>query len=228
MKKALLAATAISALVGFSAAAQAADPVADPGHQWYITGFGGYSFAEDYDYEFTGAGGAGFDYTVSLEDGFVIGGAFGYIWNDNVRTELEVSYGNYDFDDDYVGTTAGFVGLGESGDIDLVTIFANVWLNADLEWVQPYIGGGLGVGIASGDLSITNGAGDQFSSTEVDLAVQGGAGFRIPVTESVEVDLSYRLRVVFDVDFDSDIAGFSGEGDNIVTHTAQGGITFKF
>jgi opacity protein-like surface antigen len=229
MKRTLAAATALGGLLAFSALAFAADPVPDPGYQWYISGFGGYSFADDYDYDFiSDPGGARFDYNIGLEDGFVVGGAFGIVLNENIRTEIEVAYGNHDFANDYVGTTAGFVGLGESGDVELVTVLANVWFNANLDWVQPYIGGGLGVGFASGDLTITNGAGRQWDGSDTGLAAQGGAGFRFPISENFELDLSYRLRAVFDITFDSEIAGFNGSGGDIITHTAQAGWTYKF
>ena len=110
----------------------------------------------------------------------------------------------------------------------MTMVFANTWLNTSLGWVDPYIGGGVGVAFTNGDLSVTNGAGDQFSSNETDLALQAGAGLRFPVASNVEIDASYRLRAVFDVDFDSDIAGFTGRGGDIITHTAQLGLTFKF
>jgi opacity protein-like surface antigen len=229
MKKLLIATCAATALMAVCGTAYAAEPLPEPDYQWYVTGFGGYSFAEEYDYDFiNNATGARFDYDISMEDGFVVGGAFGIIWNPNIRSEIEVSYGNFDYDNDYVGTTAGFVGLGETGDVDLFMVFANTWLNANMGWVDPYIGGGLGVGFSDGDLTITNGAGRQWDSSETDFAVQAGAGLRFPVGSNVEIDASYRLRVVFDVDFTSQIAGFRGEGGDIVTHTGQLGVTFKF
>lgn len=223
MKKFLLAATALASL---SMPSFAADPyVADP--QWYITGFAGYAFAEDYESAFVNnITGAQVDYNVSMDDGFVIGGALGYIWNPNIRTELELSYGSNEFGNDY--RSAGFVGLGESGSIDSFMVFANTWFNHSLGWVDPYIGGGVGVAFSHGDLSLTNGAGNQFSSNETDLAAQFGAGLRFPVSSNVEIDASYRLRAVFDLEFDSDIAGFSNKGSDFITHTAQLGLTYKF
>lgn len=231
--------TSVAAATLFSTAAVAADlpvpmdpipeAVVAPGHQWFISGFGGWStFHDDYEFDFISGAGAAFSYEVSMDDGFAAGGGAGMIVNDWLRVGVEVAYSRYDFGDDYVGTTTGFVGAGESGDLQMVTGVAAAWVNGNLGWVQPYVGGGVGGAWVDADLSITNGAGDQIDGDDFGLAAMGGAGLRIPIGSWAELDLGYRFRGVFDINIDSAIAGFTTSDVDIYTHTAQGGINIKF
>lgn len=230
MKKLFASTTAIFGFLALTNAAMAADPVAvDPGHNWYVSVFGGYTFAEDYSFDLTNAVGTDFRYDISFDDGFLVGGAFGMVYNENIRAEIEVAHSNNDFGNDYVGADGGpFIGLDESGDVGITTILANVWFNANMDFVQPYIGGGVGLGIVDGDLSVSNGAGDQLDGSDVGFAAQAGAGLRFPVSNNFEIDVSYRLRAVFDAEIDSAIAGFETSSEDFYTHTVQVGVNILF
>ena len=201
-------------------------------HQWYITGFGGWStFHDDYEFDFiSDATGAAFAYEVSMDDGFVAGAGAGMIVNNWLRIGVEVAYSEYDFGDDYVGTTVGFIGAGELvADLRVITGMATGWVNGNIGgWVQPYVGGGVGAGWVDADLTITNGVGDQLDGDDVGIAAMGGAGLRFPIGSWAEIDLGYRFRGVFDVNIDSAIAGFSTSDVDIFTHAAQGGVVVKF
>lgn len=225
----LIAATALSGFLALTSVANAADPIVDdPGHNWYVSVFGGYTFADDYNFDFINAGGVDFPYSVSFDDGFVIGSAVGMVFNENIRFEVEVAHSVNDFGDDYVSDDGGFVALDERGNVGITTVLANVWLNANMDFVQPYIGGGVGIGIVDGDLSHSNGSLDSLDGSDVGFAAQAGAGLRFPASDSFEIDLSYRLRAVFDAEIDSAISGFSASSEDFYTHTVQAGVNILF
>ncbi len=220
----LLATAAVAAPLSF---ANAADIEVAPENQYYATLFGAWAFDGEHDFDFvSNASGARFDYDVSMEDGFLGGGALGWILSPNIRIEGELAIGHQKFGNDYVGS-APFTGAGENGSVTSYTMLGNVWFNADLNGFQPYIGGGVGGGIYDGDLSVTNGAGPQFSSSEFAPAFQLGAGVRYAFTNEMELDLSYRYRGAL-VEFGSDISGFKTEDGYLDSHSVQVGLTWKF
>lgn len=202
-----------------------------PASRWYITGFVGASSADEYDFSFVPTGGgADSPYEGSLESTTLAGGAIGWVKNSYMRLELEVASASYDFDDDYHSIGGGFSGLNENGSMDVTTVLANLWFNANMDELnlQPYIGVGLGVGFVSADLTISNGAGLQFDGDDTKFAGQIGAGVRVPLGDRFELDLSYRLRAVFDVHIGGAPAGFDTTSEDRMTHTAQLGLTYKF
>lgn len=197
---------------------------------WYATVFGGVSRADDYKFNFANdATGARFGYTVSLDYGYVFGGAFGREIHPNIRIEVEVAHSRYKFSDDYRSGT--FAGQGESGSMRVTTVTGNAWFGVPTGvWgAWAYAGAGVGVGFVDGSLTVTNGAGRQFDGDDKGLAVMLGNGVRIPVARNFELDLGYRFRLVSNINFPSAIAGFSvKEGSNITTHSFQGALTLKF
>lgn len=223
---ALLAGPAFAADVPVKAPPRAV-PVAD---QWYISGFGGWSWVDTYKSSFiSNTTGVSFHYTVSLDDGYTFGGAIGREINKNVRIEIEVAHSRFKFGDDYASLI--FTGLGETGSVRITTVMSNIWFNlwdSRTGWVTPYAGVGSGVGFVSGSLTVTNGAGPQFSGNDTGWAMQVGAGLRFPVTAQFEVDLGWRMRHILDFALPSVIAGFSAGDYSLTTHSFQGGLTFKF
>jgi OOP family OmpA-OmpF porin len=233
MKKLLIAATALSGFLALTNVANAADPIVnDPGHNWYVSVFGGYAIAEDYDFTLTDNVGAGigteFPYDISLDDGFVIGGAIGMVFNENIRFDVEVAHSENEFGDTLNSATLGPFTTTD-GDLQITTILANVWLNANMDIVDPYVGGGVGIGFVDGDLTVLNGVPtDVFDGSDVGFAAQVGAGLRFPVSDSFEIDVGYRLRAVFDVELDSAIAGFDNSAEDFYTHSFQVGVNITF
>lgn len=221
---AALSLSAAPALAGGSLK-DAPAPVMDS-RQWYVTAFGGWAAASDHNFDFVSGAGALFHYNVSHDDGYTFGGAVGVIVSPSVRIEVEVAHSAFDYGNDYTGP--GFIGLGENGSVDLTTVLVNAWFNTNIGGWMPYIGGGVGAGFADGELSITNGAGAQFNGDDVGVAFQFGAGVRVPVAPNFELDLSYRLRHVVDLNFSSAIAGFTTSDFDLTTHTIQAGLTYKF
>jgi opacity protein-like surface antigen len=226
-KIAFILATASSLAALTSAHAEDLETVAP--HQWYVSVFGGYTLAKDQNFSFINSAGVeeDFAYNVSMDDGYSFGGTLGYIYNDNVRFDIEVAHSSNDYGNDYNG--GGFTGLDESGRTRITTVLANAWLNANTAVIDPYIGGGFGFGHVDSIFEISNGSGRQLDGSDIGLAAQLGAGVRFAVSENLEIDAGYRLRNVFDVSIDGAIAGFPKTTEqNFLTHTVQIGATLKF
>ena len=79
-------------------------PVAAAYDPWYVSLFGGWSTlgGRQYGYSFVNnATGAQFAYGVTLDNGWIIGGAIGKQLNRNWRAEIEVAHTRFNFGDDY-------------------------------------------------------------------------------------------------------------------------------
>lgn len=226
MKNLLLGTVAVLSLGAFVSTSHAADleMPTSVGHEWYITGFGGAAFFDRYLWRIDT------DYAVESEVGFIVGGAVGSrgLISENIRTEIEVSYMEASPSDFFRVPGATFVGANPTGHLSSVNILGNVWYDfAPNAAVQPYVGGGLGVGFVDGVLTTTNGDQEQFNGDDVGLAFQAGAGVRWMMSDSVGFDISYRFRGVMDVEFES-VQGFASTGsDDILVHTIQAGISIS-
>jgi len=191
---------------------------------WYISAFGGGAFMQDYTV-FNAAFG-GITNTLKTDPGFIVGGAAGLEFLPNWRGEVEVSYWEAD---PKSWTNAGFVGANLSGHVSSVNVLANVWYDIDLgTFVEPYVGGGIGVGFVDGRLSTSNGVGLQFNGDDTGFAYQVGAGMKFPVSPMMDIDVGYRYRGVTDVQFAAG-PGFGSpwNSDDIHVHTVQGSVTVK-
>lgn len=198
----------------YSQAGRAADisqPVAEP--DWYLSVFGGASFAH---------GHATIDDQKDLkfDDGFLLGGAIGRDIGNGFRSELELSYATNDNDkaQDFTGGTKYEL----TGSTSAVFILGNLWKDIRLsDSVQPYLGGGIGVGILSSN-SESNDV--DWDVDGVGLAGQFGAGLRFALTERLALDAGYRLRAVIDASSDN------GDDDNGVfsyySHGVQLGASY--
>src|SRR5215207_1877693 len=161
MKKLLLGgACAASLLLALTPLAHAADMEAVPeamGMGWYVSVFGGASFAKDEDFYVFNSNyygnysyGLSFDADLDLDTGFMVGAALGVGFNEWLRGEVEVSGNFHDvsgegyFDNDYFNTY-GDVDL--DGDENALFVLANLWVDLPIGgFFKPYIGGGVGAG----------------------------------------------------------------------------------
>lgn len=201
----------------YSQAARAADisqPVAEP--DWYLSVFGGASFAR---------GHATIDdqKDIRLDDGFLLGGAIGRDIGNGFRSELEISYATNDNDwsRDWEGASKNEL----NGSTSAVFLLGNLWKDIRLsDTVQPYLGGGVGVGILSTDSESDDEGDEDWDVDGVGLAGQLGAGVRFALTERLAIDAGYRLRAVVDASSDN------GDDDNGVfsyySHGVQLGASY--
>jgi opacity protein-like surface antigen len=158
--------------------------------------------------------------------GFVVGGTVGKEFMPGWRGEIEVSYWEVGPDS---WTNSGFVGTGLNGHVSSVNVLANVWYDFNLDtFVDPYIGGGIGIGFVDGNLSTTNGVGLQFDGDDAGLAYQLGTGLKIGLSPMMDLDIGYRYRGVMDVSFAAGPGiGSPWSSDDINVHIIQGSLIWK-
>ncbi len=221
MRKVLLSSVAAAALLAGAENARADDGWMD--RNWYATLFSGAGFPEE-----VGMTHDGTTYNTDLKTGFTLGAAVGTELVPGLRGELEFSYQRYTADD--YTFFAGQPRQPADGPANLYYLLANVWKDIDLGYrITPYVGAGLGVGIA--DINIEHGApGDpDLDDAGVGLAAQLGAGVRVPVYENISLDLSYRFKALMT----ATILGDAGDQDehgkmSFYSHLFQAGLVFDF
>jgi len=221
----LASVAAFVSVLGTSLDARADGPTSEnSGRSWYVSAFGGGAFMEDY--TVSNAAFGGITNTLETDTGFIVGGAVGLEFMPGWRGEIEVSYWKVDPSS---WTNAGFVGAGLSGHVSSVNILANVWYDIELNTiVEPYLGGGIGIGFVDGNLTTTNGVGLQFNGNDTGFAYQVGAGLKFALSPMMDLDIGYRYRGVTDVQFAAGPGlGSPWGSDKINAHTVQGSLILK-
>jgi opacity protein-like surface antigen len=124
----------------------------------------------------------------------VFGGGVGLQINDYLRTDIRADWaGNYD--------------VAPGADMSITTVTGNIYFDwANDSAFTPYLGAGLGWGWANGD-----GVPDDNGLT---YSLMAGVG--IDVTESVTVDVGYRMREVLI------------DNQNPLEHQVMAGVRFSF
>jgi opacity protein-like surface antigen len=199
-----------------SQAAQAADPVIEPSDNWYVSVFGGLSFAREH------LSISDSHYDIHLKDGFSLGAAIGRQLGNGFRTDSELSYvqhknKSFRFDDG--------ASIPLSGRASAVFLLQNLWKDFQLsDSFQPYIGGGVGTAWLESD----GNDGDQlWDDSSLGFALQFGAGARYALTDRIALDAGYRLKSVIDVGLAGD-NNLSHSSASLYSHSAQLGLTYAF
>jgi len=169
---------------------------------------------------------------ISLDNGFVIGGAIGYkLPISSFRVELELAYRENDITAGQLisDPTAAF-----SGDNSSLGAFANVLYDFEgFPLFTPYIGVGLGVGGVESDVVRTAAVNDlRFGGpTRTEFLYQGIAGVTIPINDTFDLFAEGRYYVAPGVDFDlidtvlNTTSTFNSSYEVI---QLQAGLRFKF
>jgi opacity protein-like surface antigen len=264
MKSYLKYSAAAIGLLFASSAASAADlpppPLPAPA-AWSFSVFGGASWLNDFDsnlstgdaVDIIGEDGVvdtlfpryNWNGDASFDTGFLVGGTIGYTFVDWARTELEISYANYDLnnvDISYRGcgntdcedlSEPSDFSLDGDGSLGILTIMGNMWLGFNMLPVvgdpvnnigsglgfSPYFGGGLGVAFVDGSTDDVFDIDD--SSTA--FAWQVGAGIRWNFASNIGLDVGYRYRGINDVSFDG-----LDDSVNLTSNNVIVGLTFSF
>jgi opacity protein-like surface antigen len=207
------------ALGAFSGSALAADGPMDY-DTWYVSVFGGYNMARaQLSYSDS-------HYDIKLKDGFTVGVAVGSYVADGVRMERELSYirnANKSETDERTDPPRAMTGR-MSG----VFLMNNVWKDFRVsDRFQPYIGGGIGAALLSGEGTSVGNLNDFDFSGELAFAMQAGVGARYAVTDRLALDVGYRYRAAMDATtpFGADTIGSAFSFRN---HTVQAGLTYAF
>lgn len=193
-----------------------AQPVADLepfGSSAYFTAFGGVAIPES-----SGIVEDTFTYELNNKTGFTVGAAAGTSVAPGLRAELEASYTKYSHNNYTLYPGYGDDSFGNTG---LFMVMANVWKDIPLGAFAPYVGAGVGVGVAS-SYGETEG---EFDDTRIGLGLQFGGGVRYAMSDSWLVDVGYRAKGVLGTTLQGANGDFHHTG-SFLTHTAQVGVTY--
>lgn len=216
-KLSLSAAVAVAGLgIAMPAFAQEESP------DWYVSVSAGAIFPTDSENQ--DLDDLGFSNDLEFDTGYAVRGAIGKHL-DPFRLELELGYQASDIDDIEVGG----VSLSDSldGDITMVSLMVNVYYDQPVnEWMDIYIGAGIGPAWVEGDLSGSVTVGGTTATFEEDddviFAYQAMAGAAFHLNEHCALTAGYRLWSGTDPEFDT------GKYDTPIVHTAEVGLRFSF
>jgi opacity protein-like surface antigen len=144
----------------------------------YRSVFGGWSDADDFN---------GTAFSGSVNDGFLLGTARGRYLSENLRVEWENNWRN-NSGDTFSTPAAGTNPLG--GQFNMFSTMFNTVKEFGCGRIQPYVGGGIGLGIQDGDFS--DGAGTTIRLDDWRFAYQGIVGMNLKSTDRTDVYFEYR------------------------------------
>jgi opacity protein-like surface antigen len=190
----------------------------------YVSLFGGLAMPDTTSWAYSGS-----IYALNQKNGFTVGAAVGTQLAPGLRGEFELSY---------LRSKLSGVGIDEnsslpaSGTVNQTYFLMNIWKDFNLGVVQPYIGGGLGVGFTSFGNGVVDDSGssdDLSSKTGVGIAGQFGVGARMPVSDSLMIDVGYRYKSIVDAMITGKNGGWQYNSD-VATHNhiLQVGGTYNF
>jgi opacity protein-like surface antigen len=216
---------------------------------WYVSVFGGASFAKDEDFYVLNSFYYGFpvydfqdvslDANIDPDTGFMVGAALGVGFNDWLRGEVEVSghFHNVGGKANYVNEYYGYdYDLKLDGDENALFVLANLWVDLPIGGMfRPYVGGGVGAGRI--DLELTghyNGnTYDIIDDSDWGFAFQVGGGVAFDIAPNWAIDIGYRYKAILNTELkvDDDVT-LGGDDDTIdkdyKSHNILVGLRFGF
>ena len=202
------------ALLWSAPSARAGDTLQDIlGPNPYVTLFGGGNFARSNTNYFDDI------YDVRLKNGFTVGTAMGNTIDHGLRFERELSYQRNKNDKTRFRLGDPFDPM--TDDTEATFLLANLWKDIDTGLGSFYVGGGIGTAFVS---SKQDGE-QQWNDTGIALAAQLGAGLRVAVSNSLALDLGYRLKGAMDAPFNG-VGNSSNAAMTIYSHNVQLGLSY--
>ena len=198
---------------------------------WYVQGFLGYSFEENFTPS-GNIGGAPQSVFNDLSDGFNIGASVGRNFSlsngINLRGEIELSYGENDVDAvNFSGNGPGFENA-VSGDIEATFLLANLLVDFETGGpLTPYVGAGIGVGFIDQNINYNNAV--NISGDDEAFAAQliAGASYKVNDTTSIFGDV--RFIRAYDVSGTRTApGGVASVSDDLDRTTLNVGVRFNF
>lgn len=204
-----------------SQTARAADPMEEAfGPNWYVSVFGGGSFASALTHYNEDV------YDVRLNNGFTVGAAIGSHLGNGLRFERELTYLRHANDETRFETFDNYSSM--SGSTEAIFLLASLWKDFDIGVGSVYAGGGLGTAFIDSKTAWDDDENGEWNDSGIGLAGQLGAGIRIPVSDRMAVDVGYRLRAAVEATF-----AFANDFDEhaamtVYSHSAQLGLSYAF
>jgi len=229
MVKRLLSAATVAAAISVAGAATAADLIVDQpveavaaseSGDWYVSLFAGGVWTNDVDTNFYGT-----EYSVSFDAGYTLGIAVGTQVFENLRGEVELSFGRVEASS-YI--REGSPERDAEGALSTTYLLGNLWYDLDMgSVITPYIGGGIGAGYATADTHFNNNS-YGYGPGGIGFAYQLGFGVAVDVADNVALDLGYRYKSILGVDFDDNDGDGVYENGDVNSHVVQAGLKFSF
>ena len=186
----------------------------------YVSVFAGGVFPSKTAWDYGGA-----IYALNQKNGFTVGAAAGTQLAPGLRGEAEFSHvrtklKSVEFDNGGPDPA--------SGTLNQNYLLLNVWKDFSFGMLQPYIGGGIGVGLLDFDNGVADDR-DLSGKRGIGIAGQFGFGARVPVSDALMIDMGYRFKAVVDGYMEGDDNDFDYNYD-IATynHILQAGATYTF
>lgn len=199
-------------------------PVAEAG-DWYVSLFAGGVWTSDVDTVYVD-GSETHDVSVGFGPGYTLGIAVGTHVFENLRGEVELSFGRVEassfiLDDDPEENA--------QGPLSTTYLLGNLWYELGTgSGFTPYLGGGIGAGYATGDVTF-DGYSRGYGPGGVGFAYQLGFGVTVDVADNIALDFGYRYKSILDIDFeDNDGGGAVYEGGDVNSHVVQAGLKVSF
>lgn len=182
--------------------------------RFYVSAVGGYNHLAEGDIS------GGVDGTISFDDGWAGYAALGYRVADHVRLELEIGIATAKLDSEDL-KNIGHIDLG--GDAQMQTGLVKMVFDANPGGLSPFIAVGAGVARFSIDLD------SPISGTDDDVvpAFLLEAGTMVPLSDTVDLQISGRYLLIDDVDLDPTNTGENTLSD-ISNLSAVAGLAFHF
>jgi len=200
---------------------------------FYVSAHGGWSFPENIDSSFASPGlpgGKGY-FEFSPDDGYRAGGAFGYIFSQYFRGELELSYSRQDIDRLRVlsfPTGGAFSPWADAkGSASALSGMANAYLTLPTDTIfTPFVGAGIGYTKVSANTIGAAGVPGYTDDSDGAFTWQLFAGANYEVSRDLELGTRYRYQQV------DDLVLYASNGDRqdidkVGAHSLEFTLTWK-
>jgi len=184
------------ALASVAALALSVPAMANGVTGWYLGLEAGWAAMQDLDAHATVPYTPGtYDTKLEADGGFLVGGMFGYRFDNNFRLEDEIAYASNDVKDTNV-----------TGSVHIASDFVNVLYDHPLtDRLDFVVGGGIGLGKVA--VKAAYGGATLFDETKLHFGAQGIVGFKYWLSDYTDFGVEYRYRAFF-----SDTDGACGTG----------------
>lgn len=213
MKKYQIATIALAAALVLPGMAQAY-----PKQGWYVGIGGGVGFQQDSD-----ATVAGVTDKIEFDPGFVVSGAVGYGFENQLRPELEISYRRNNVDQ----VSGPFSGA-KSGNFNAIGFLGNLFYDFDTRTgLTPYLGVGAGGAFVGADNAGTV-ASTSLDTQELTFAYQGIAGLAYELSERWDVTADYRYFRTLEPEFKTRVGAVASQDVLYGNHSFLMGLRYVF
>jgi outer membrane protein OmpA-like peptidoglycan-associated protein/outer membrane protein W len=189
-----------------------------PKQGWYVGLGGGVSFEQD-----TDATIGGVTNKLEFDPGFALSGDIGYGFENQLRPEFEINYRRNTVDK-VSGPGAGL----RNGHISTVGFMGNLFYDFDTRsGLTPYIGGGAGGALISGDRAGFIVGGASIDNQDFQFAYQGIAGLSYEISERLDATADYRYFATLDPNYKTG-SGVGVSDGTYATHNFIIGLRYIF